>query len=110
MNLLLQDAVLDATEAAIATVAQASADLLPVLLVGAPLRHAGRLYNTAVAIHRGRVLGVVPKIHLPNYREFYERRHFASGSEAPGDTITVAGQTCRLAPACCSRPPTCPAS
>ncbi len=91
-DLLLQDAVLDATEAAIATVARASAELLPVLLVGAPLRHAGRLYNTAVAIHRGRVLGVVPKIHLPNYREFYERRHFASGSEAPGDMITVAGQ------------------
>ena len=91
-DLLLQDAVLDATEHAIAAVAQASSALLPLLLVGAPLRHAGRLYNCAVAIHRGRVLGVVPKIHLPNYREFYERRHFASGSEAPGDSITLAGE------------------
>ena len=92
-DLLLQDALLDATERAIAAVAQASADMLPMLLVGAPLRHAGRLYNSAVAIHRGAVLGVVPKVHLPNYREFYERRHFASGSEAPGDTIGIAGET-----------------
>ncbi len=90
-DLLLQDAVLDATEQAVGAVAAASAELLPVLLVGAPLRHAGRLYNCAVAIHRGRVLGVVPKVHLPNYREFYERRQFASGSEAPGDTISLAG-------------------
>ena len=90
-DLLLQDAVLDATEQAVSAVAAASAELLPVLLVGAPLRHAGRLYNCAVAIHRGRVLGVVPKVHLPNYREFYERRQFASGSEAPGDAISLAG-------------------
>ena len=91
-DLLLQDAVLDAVERAVAAVAEASVELLPVLLVGAPLRHAGRLYNTAIAIHRGRVLGVVPKVHLPNYREFYERRHFASGSEAPGDTVMLAGE------------------
>ncbi len=91
-DLVLQDALLDGVERAIASVAQASADLLPVLLVGAPLRHAGRLYNTAVVIHRGRVLGVVPKVHLPNYREFYERRHFASGSEAPGDSLLLAGE------------------
>ena len=53
-----------------------SADLMPLLLVGAPLRHLGALYNCALAIHRGQLLGVVPKIHLPNYREFYEPRHF----------------------------------
>ncbi len=91
-DLLLQDAVLDAVERAIAAIATASAELLPVLFVGAPLRHAGRLYNSAVAIHRGRVLGVVPKVHLPNYREFYERRQFAAGSEAPGDSITLGGE------------------
>jgi NAD+ synthase (glutamine-hydrolysing) len=89
-DLLLQDALLDAVEHAITTLAAASAGLLPVLLVGAPLRHAGRLYNCAIALHRGAILGVTPKSYLPNYREFYERRHFASGSEAPGDTIRVA--------------------
>ena len=54
--------------------------LFPVLIVGAPLRVAGRLYNTAVVIHRGAILGVVPKTYLPNYREFYEKRHFVSGA------------------------------
>ena len=62
------------------------------IIVGAPLRHRARLFNTAVVIHRGRVLGVVPKVHLPNYREFYERRQFASGRGIAGLEITVAGQ------------------
>ncbi len=62
-----------------ADVVAASADLLPVLVVGAPLRYRHRVYNTAVVIHRGTVLGVVPKSYLPNYREFYERRQMARG-------------------------------
>ena len=88
-DLLLQDALLDGVERALADLAQATASLLPLLLVGAPLHHAGRLYNCAVAIHRGQLLGVVPKTFLPNYREFYERRHFASGATAPGNTILI---------------------
>jgi NAD+ synthase (glutamine-hydrolysing) len=90
-DLLLQDALLDAVERAVAAVAAASAGLLPVLLVGAPLRYAGRVYNCAVAVHRGRVLGVAPKQYLPNYREFYERRHFASGLTAPAGEVVLAG-------------------
>src|SRR5581483_9041432 len=61
--------------------------------VGAPLRWRGGLYNCALVIHRGRLLGVVPKIFLPNYREFYERRHFTSGEGVRGETIAVAGQS-----------------
>src|SRR5918995_470534 len=57
-----------------------------------PLRNADRLFNTAVVLHRGRVLGVVPKIHLPNYREFYERRQFASGRGITGLEVMVGGQ------------------
>ncbi|HYE42979.1 MAG TPA: NAD(+) synthase [Caulobacteraceae bacterium] len=91
-DLLLQDTLLDAVEQAIADVCEASRKLRPVLLVGAPLRRNGRLYNCAVAIHRGRVLGVVPKSFLPNYREYYEKRWFASGVDVSGD-IEVAGQT-----------------
>ena len=83
-DLLLQDTLLDAAARAVETIVTESADLLPLLLIGAPLRHAGRVYNTALAIHRGRLLGVVPKIHLPNYREFYEPRHFASGRGQQG--------------------------
>ena len=90
-DLLLQDAVLEAVETAVARLVRESAGLMPLLLIGAPLRHEGRLYNCALAIQCGRLLGVVPKIHLPNYREFYERRHFASGLGTEGGTIAVAG-------------------
>lgn len=79
-DLLLQDTLLEATLQALETIRAATGDLLPLIFVGAPLRHNGRLYNCAVAIHKGAVLGVVPKVHLPNYREFYEHRHFASGA------------------------------
>src|SRR5690606_41213599 len=92
-DLLLQDPVLDGVEAAVETIARASADLRPVLVVGAPLRHRNRIYNTAVVIHRGEILGVAPKSLLPTYREFYERRHFAAGDDQRGQTVTLAGRT-----------------
>ncbi len=92
-DLLQQMALLDAVEAAIDRIVAGSVSLLPLLLVGAPLRHRGALYNCALAIHRGRLLGVVPKIHLPNYREFYEPRHFVSGDGQAGGTIVVGGHT-----------------
>ena len=83
-DILMQDSLLDAVEAAVADVVAASADLLPVLVVGAPLRHLHRIYNTAVVIHRGRVLGVAVKSYLPTYREFYERRQVAAGDDMRG--------------------------
>jgi NAD+ synthase (glutamine-hydrolysing) len=83
-DILLQDALLDAVEDALLDVVVASADLMPVMVVGAPLRYAHRIYNTAVVIHRGRVLGVVPKSYLPTYREFYERRQMAAGDMVRG--------------------------
>ena len=92
-DLLLQDALLDQVEASVTRVVEASRTLFPVLIVGAPLRLAGRLYNTAIVIHRGRILGVVPKTYLPNYREFYEKRHFVSGANVIEHEITLAGQT-----------------
>ncbi|WP_347348862.1 NAD(+) synthase [Nigerium sp.] len=90
-DLLLQDTVLDATEDALAELAAASEDLSPVLVVGAPLRSLHRVYNCAVVLHRGRVLGVVPKSYLPTYREFYEKRQIAAGDDVTGE-IAVAGQ------------------
>lgn len=92
-DLLGQAALLQRVEQAIEEVASASRELSPVLLVGAPLEREGRLYNCAVAVHRGRILGVVPKGHLPNYREFYEKRWFASGRNLKGATIEIAGQS-----------------
>jgi NAD+ synthase (glutamine-hydrolysing) len=83
-DILLQDALLDAVEDALQDIVVASAELMPVLVVGAPLRHQHRIYNTAVVIHRGRVLGVAPKSYLPTYREFYERRQVAAGDAVHG--------------------------
>ncbi len=97
-DLLLADALLDATELALADLIRRSVDLLPMVVVGAPLRHGARLYNCAVAIHRGRLLGVVPKVHLPNYREFYEKRHFASGEGTAGQSITIGAHSAPFGP------------
>jgi NAD+ synthase (glutamine-hydrolysing) len=90
-DLLFQDGLLDAVEGEIAHLVELSREWLPVFAVGAPLRVRGHLYNCGLVIHRGRLLGVVPKIYLPNYREFYERRHFTSGEGVIGETIRVAG-------------------
>jgi len=97
-DLLLQDTVLTAVHDAIRTIVEASADLLPVLVVGAPLVHGTRLLNCAVVIKGGRILGVAPKSYLPNYREFYERRHFAPGDDLRGTTTRVAGEEVPLGP------------
>src|SRR5712691_11538748 len=83
-DLLFQDAVLDAVAAQVDRLVAASKKLSPVFVVGVPLRREGRLYNCGLAIHRGRLLGVVPKVLQPNYREFYERRHFTSGEGMRG--------------------------
>jgi NAD+ synthase (glutamine-hydrolysing) len=83
-DILMQDALLDAVEDELQRITQASVELMPVLVIGAPLRHLHRIYNTAVVIHRGRVLGVVPKSYLPTYREFYERRQMAAGDLVRG--------------------------
>jgi NAD+ synthase (glutamine-hydrolysing) len=91
-DLFLQDALLARVEAEIAGLAAASAELSPVLVIGAPVRHGGALYNAAVVIHRGKILGIVPKSFLPNYREFYENRWFAPGAGVVGLKAQLAGQ------------------
>jgi NAD+ synthase (glutamine-hydrolysing) len=92
-DLLLQDALLDGVEDGIAQLVEASKDLKPVFVVGAPIRRNGRLYNCGVAISRGKILGVTPKTFLPNYREYYENRWFASGAGIVGLDVRLAGQT-----------------
>ncbi|MFJ9124540.1 NAD(+) synthase [Streptomyces sp. NPDC102340] len=90
-DLVLQDPVLDEVEEALADIVTGSADLLTVLVVGAPLRHRNRIYNCAVVVHRGRILGVAPKSYLPTYREFYEKRQIAAGDDERGGTIRIRG-------------------
>ena len=96
-DLFLQDALLRAVEDAVAALVEESTDLLPVLVVGAPLVHGNRVLNAAVVIHRGRILGVAPKSYLPTYREFYERRWFAPGDDVRGTTV-LAGQEVPIGP------------
>ena len=97
-DLFLQEAVLDEVERAVAELVEASRDLRTVLVVGAPLRHGNRLLNAAVVVHAGQVLGVAPKSYLPNYREFYERRHFAPGDDRRGSSIVLGGVEVPLGP------------
>ena len=91
-DLLFQDALLDAVESAIDQIVEHSRRLYPVLVLGAPLRNRGALFNCGVVIHAGTLIGVVPKTYLPNYREFYERRHFRSGASIRAEQIAVAGR------------------
>ncbi len=91
-DLLLQHALIERVEAALAEVVAASADLHPVLVLGAPLKRAEKLYNCAVVIAHGQILGVVPKSFLPNYREFYEKRHFAHGRGCTDLWMALAGE------------------
>ena len=92
-DLHLQYALLDAVERELATIVTASAGLAPVLVIGAPLRRNGRLYNCAAVVAQGKLLGVVPKSFLPNYREFHEKRWFARGNGLTGQNWEFGGET-----------------
>ncbi|RFA31844.1 NAD(+) synthase [Alkalilimnicola ehrlichii] len=92
-DLFHQDALLEACLEALQTLIDASADLAPLLLIGMPLRVDGRLFNVAITLYRGRILGVAPKTYLPNYREYYEKRQFTSGRDTVRDTIELLGQS-----------------
>ena len=90
-DLHIQAALLDAVEREIETIRKASEALDPVLVIGAPLRRNGRIYNCAVVIAHGELLGAVPKSYLPNYREFYEKRWFARGNNCQDLWLVVNG-------------------
>ena len=92
-DLFHQQAMLDASLQALAAVVDASRGLRPLLAVGLPLRLDGRLFNCAVAVQAGRVLGVTPKTYLPNYREFYEKRQFAGADAAVSREIRLFGES-----------------
>ena len=90
-DLHLQEALLGACEAELSRLVDASRDMRAVLVVGLPHMDRGRLYNVAVAVQGGSVLGVTPKSFLPNYREFYEARWFTPGAGVTGRTTRLLG-------------------
>ncbi|MFN2288169.1 MAG: NAD(+) synthase [Chromatocurvus sp.] len=91
-DLFQQEALLDACVEGLARIVEESRGLEPVLLIGAPLRFEGKLFNCGIVIYRGRILGIVPKTYLPNYQEFYEKRQFVSGREAIGNEMRFLDQ------------------
>lgn len=86
-DLFGQTLLLDNAEKALAELAQELADKKITTVVGVPLRHNGRLYNCAAVIQGGLVKGIVPKTHIPNYGEFYEKRWFSSGKDTSGEIV-----------------------
>ncbi len=91
-DLFHQQALLDGAKKALAEVVAASRDLPLVAAVGVPLQVGSLLYNCAVVLAGGRILGITPKTYLPNYREFYELRQFTPGDTAPVEAIDLLGQ------------------
>jgi NAD+ synthase (glutamine-hydrolysing) len=92
-DLFHQTALLEASEAAIEQVRSASEAIGTAIIVGAPVRMEQGIFNAAVVIHRGSILGVVPKSFLPEYREFYEKRQFRAARDAIAPAIALAGRT-----------------
>jgi NAD+ synthase (glutamine-hydrolysing) len=92
-DLFHQGALLDAVTAGLEEIVLASAKLAPVIVVGAPLAAEGGLFNAAVVVHRGRVLGAIPKSYLPEYREYYEKRQFRAARDLVADQVQVLGET-----------------
>jgi NAD+ synthase (glutamine-hydrolysing) len=91
-DLFHQQALLDAAGEALKKVLDATAHLPVAAILGMPLQVDSLLYNCAVVISRGRILGVAPKTYIPNYREFYELRQFTPGDFAARPTIELCGQ------------------
>ena len=91
-DLFQQDALLEATRTALSRLVVESKKLTPVIVVGAPLQFDSRLFNCAVIVYRGEVLGIVPKSFLPNYREFYEKRQFTAARQAVSRVVNFLGR------------------
>ncbi len=88
-DLFMQELVIDAAKKALDELIRESTHIRTVMVVGAPLRILEAVYNCAIVIHRGRALGVVPKSFLPNYREFYEKRWFATAFDLKTSFVTL---------------------
>ncbi len=86
-DLFLQERMLEEAKKALLRIKDGSRDVEALIFVGLPLERDGKLYNVAAALFKGKILGFVPKMCLPNYAEFYEVRHFVSGEEKPEDFI-----------------------
>ncbi len=93
-DLFLGDALISASQSALCDIVAASGELSLITVLGIPVENCGKLYNCAVAVACGKVLGVVPKTAIPSYGDLYETRYFASGADVPsGSRVTICGQS-----------------
>ncbi len=90
-DLFHQSAVLEGSRAALLELADAVRELRPIVIAGLPLVVDGAVFNTAAVVHGGCIAGVVPKVHLPNYREYYEKRHFAAAGARRSESVALGG-------------------
>jgi NAD+ synthase (glutamine-hydrolysing) len=97
-DLFHQGALLDAVTGALHEIVRASASLRPVIVVGAPVQAEGGLFNAALIIHGGEILGAVPKSYLPEYHEYYEKRQFRAARDLVGDELHLLGTTVPFTP------------
>ena len=86
-DLFMQTSLIRSAAESLKNIAEKTACFNTVIIIGIPLEVAGRLYNCAAVIYKGDILGFVPKTHIPNYGEFYEKRWFASALDLKADTV-----------------------
>lgn len=88
-DLFTNNLLLDSSDEAIIRLTRSTEGMSQVMIVGAPIRNNGKIFNCAVAISNGKIHGIIPKTHLPNYGEFYEKRWFSPASHNNGDNVTL---------------------
>ena len=91
-DLFLNQTLLEHQNSALRTLLEMTQNISTIVIVGIALLHHNRLYNTAVVIQNGKILGIVPKSYLPNKKEFYEKRQFISGERILNTTTTLLGE------------------
>lgn len=97
-DLFFQSTLIQAAEEGVKDILKATSSLDIVAIIGVPISQGGNLYNSAIVILKGKILGIVPKTHLPNYGEFYEKRWFATSDSLLVDSIVYADQHCQISP------------
>ena len=90
-DLFFHSLLLEQSEAALLRIAESTVSANIIAIVGLPIRVGGALFSAAAVIQSGEILGIVPKTHIPNYNEFYEKRWFVSGNDTSVDSIEING-------------------
>ena len=97
-DLFFQSTLIEEAQQGVKTILKETQDIEMVAIIGVPITIDGGLYNTALVICKGKILGIVPKTYLPNYGEFYEKRWFAAAHNLISHQIAYAGQNCIISP------------